>query len=121
VRRPLEKRRWKALNGTNAPAVSPGKSDSADRSRSRITLRLHFEDGRICQTNERRSVNRIRRRRVVGFFTSNRPGKVINMCIIIGRYTHYTRRGIYTNIIRRLFCSLDYRGQSEFKRIYYNL
>lgn len=80
----------KALNGTNAPAVGPGKSDSADRSRSRITLRLHFADGRICQTNERRSVNRIRRRsrRVVGFFSSRRLGNVINMCIIIGRYIY---------------------------------
>jgi len=57
-------RRWrKALNGRNTPAIGSGKRDNADRSRSRITPRLHFVDGQICQTNDRRSVNRIRRRR----------------------------------------------------------
>lgn len=52
--------------------------DSADRSRSRITPRLHFVDGQICQTNERRSVNRIFRRRreifhQVGFSLRSSP------------------------------------------------
>lgn len=54
---PPVKQRWKALTGTNAPAVGSERSDNVDRSRSRITLRLRFADGRICQTNERRSVN----------------------------------------------------------------